>query len=213
MALSDQDLGAQFAGAKRFRARFAEVSLAEERGRAAVERMSEATADIAGASSALDDLGHEVKASGEPIYRTAKGRLDDGKTKLLASQSEFEVLEKQHQTYASELDGELGGLDPDAALGRLVQAGGQRDRRLRRRWWRRRRRPSRAQDIEAGVKRVAASAIAPPEVRWVDGGLTRARPLEHSWLKSYSALLAPLPVIAAGAAGFGFFNAFPMLTA
>ena len=38
MDFSDQDLGAQFAGAKRFRSRFADVSLAEGKGRAAVER-------------------------------------------------------------------------------------------------------------------------------------------------------------------------------
>src|SRR5438105_14771475 len=51
MSLSDEDLGAQFAGAKRFRTRFEELSLAAPTGRAAVERIQTADSDIAGAAS------------------------------------------------------------------------------------------------------------------------------------------------------------------
>jgi adenylate cyclase len=208
MALSDQDLGAEFAGAKRFRARFGDVSLAEGRGQAAVDRISEATADIAGAASALDTLAHDIKPEGEPIYRTARGRLDDGRGKLVSSQSDFEILTKQHENFARELEGELHGVDPDQVLGASMKKAGnvvvgffaltERDTGAMLK-----------DDIASGVKRVQSSALGAPETRVEEGGVTRARPLERSRVKEYPALLPPLPPIVAGAAGLGFYNAFP----
>src|SRR5438477_12822010 len=77
ISFSDEDLGGQFAGAKRYRKRFEDVSLAAPKNRAAVERFDQAEADIAGAASALQLLNRKVKPEAEPIYRTAKGRLGD----------------------------------------------------------------------------------------------------------------------------------------
>ena len=78
ISFSDEDLGGQFAGAKRYRKRFEDVSLAAPKNRAAVERFDQAEADIAGAASALQLLNRKVKPEAEPIYRTAKGRLGHG---------------------------------------------------------------------------------------------------------------------------------------
>src|SRR5947209_18466555 len=49
IAYSDEDLGGQFAGAKRYRKRFEDISLAAPRNKAAVDRFGEATSDINGA--------------------------------------------------------------------------------------------------------------------------------------------------------------------
>src|SRR4051812_21696203 len=92
MSFSDDDLGGQFAGAKRYRKRFEDVSLAAPANRAAVERFDEAESDIAGAASALQLLSRKVRPDAEPIYRTAKGRLGDGAQKLAASRQTFDLL-------------------------------------------------------------------------------------------------------------------------
>ncbi len=208
MALSDQDLGAQFAGAKRFRSRFAEVSLAEGKGKVAVDHFSEAAADVAGAASALESLSHDIKPTGDPIYRTARGRLEDGKTKLGAAQSDFELLAKQDEGLAKELDAELLGQDPDHVLGAslahaanvvigFVALTAPEMSAFK------------EADIKEGVARISRSAIAAPELRYTSGTITRATSLEHSQLKTYAALAPPMSPIAAGAAGFGFFNALP----
>src|SRR5207253_4172693 len=78
MSFSDEDLGGQFAGAKRYRKRFEDISLAAPRNRAAIEQFDEVESQIAGAASALQLLHHKVKADAEPIYQAAKGRLADG---------------------------------------------------------------------------------------------------------------------------------------
>ena len=49
MSFSDEDLGGQFAGAKRYRKRFEDISLAAPRNRAAIEGFDEAESQIAGA--------------------------------------------------------------------------------------------------------------------------------------------------------------------
>ena len=74
--------------------------------------------DIAGAASALGLLRPRVKADAEPIFRAAKGRLDDGAQKLADSQKQFDDLVKQHEEYAAELDHDLSGLDPGLAIPR-----------------------------------------------------------------------------------------------
>src|SRR5437016_8751230 len=48
MSLSDEDLGGQFAGAKRYRRRFEDISLAAPQNRPGVERLGEAESGIAG---------------------------------------------------------------------------------------------------------------------------------------------------------------------
>ena len=49
MSFSDEDLGAKFAGAKRYRKRFEDISLASPRNKGAVDHFAEAESDIAGA--------------------------------------------------------------------------------------------------------------------------------------------------------------------
>src|SRR5207248_1717343 len=61
MSLSDEDLGGQFAGAKRYRRRFEDISLAAPQNRAAIERFDETESEIAGAASALQLLNRKVK--------------------------------------------------------------------------------------------------------------------------------------------------------
>ena len=97
MSFSDEDLGGQFAGAKRYRKRFEDISLAAPRNRAAIEQFDEVESQIAGAASALQLLHHKVKADAEPIYQAAKGRLADGAQKLTASRGTFDALVKQHE--------------------------------------------------------------------------------------------------------------------
>src|SRR5438270_13249963 len=96
MSFSDGDLGGQFAGAKRYRKRFEDISLAAPRNQTAVERFSEADSDLAGAASALLALGTRVKPGAEPIYKTAKGRLEDGRSKVIASKEQFDQLIREH---------------------------------------------------------------------------------------------------------------------
>ena len=96
MSFSDEDLGGQFSGAKRFRSRFEGISLAAPKNKAAVDRFAEAEADISGAASALSSLHGKVRPDADPVYNTARGRLDDGKQKLTESRSVFEALVNEH---------------------------------------------------------------------------------------------------------------------
>src|ERR1700687_2496554 len=56
MSFSDEDLGAKFAGAKRFRKRFEDISLAAPQNRSAVDQFDQAESDLTGAASALSGL-------------------------------------------------------------------------------------------------------------------------------------------------------------
>jgi hypothetical protein len=135
MSFSDEDLGAQFAGAKRFRKRFEELSLAAPTGRAAVERLGNADSDVAGAASALLALKSELKHGGEALYKVVKGRLEDGRQKLTDSRQQFDALVKEHAAYADELDHELtlrgggcGTPPPSATVGSWNRVVGARRR-------------------------------------------------------------------------------------
>lgn len=209
MSLSDEDLGGQFAGAKRFRTRFEEISLAAPRGKAAVEGFAEAESDIAGAASALSGLSHKVKPGAEPIYQTARGRLDDGRQKLSAARTLFEELVSQHDAYARELDHSPEGLDPDVVLGQSIgrakgkvvlgfvalTAAEMHD--------------FPAADIEENVRRIERGRIGAPEFRWTQGGAQFAKPIAQTWIKEYSGLRAPLGPVQKDASAFGFFNTIP----
>jgi adenylate cyclase len=209
MSLSDEDLGAKFAGAKRYRKRFEDISLAAPRNKVAIDRFGEAESDIAGAASALKQLSREVKPDGDPIYKAARGRLDDGAQKLSASRAQFDELVKRNQEFASELDHDLEGLDPDTIMGASVaRAAGkvvigwvaltQGEMTLN------------AQDAEEHVQRIARAQLHTPEYRETQSdGSERATPTPKTWLKEYAGLRAPLPPIAKGASWFGFFNTLP----
>ncbi len=209
MSFSDEDLGGQFAGAKRFRSRFEGISLAAPKNKAAVDRFAEAEADISGAASALSSLRGKVKPEAEPIYTTARGRLDDGKQKLTDSKSEFETLVNEHAAYAAELDHDLAGVDPDHVLGQAV---------------------ARAKgkvvlgfvaltlpemesfkpdEIEEHVKRIERDRIGTPEFRYQEDGAEVGKPIAQTWIKEYSGLRAPLRPIEKEATAFGFFNTLP----
>ncbi len=208
MSFSDQDLGAQFAGAKRFRRRFSDLSLAEGKGKGAVDRFSEAESDISGAASALDALQRKIAPGAEPIYKTAKGRLSDGHQKLSTSKQEFDELEKLHAGYAAELDQELQGLDPDQVLAAAVKKSGKvvlgvvalTAPEMK---------SFKPADIDANLARMSRGFIAHPELRETDGGLTRSKPTKDDQLKDYPSISAPLAPIAAAASMFGFFNTLP----
>src|SRR5438067_661317 len=209
MSFSDEDLGARFAGAKRYRKRFEDISLASPRNRSSVEHFGEAESDIAGAASAVQSLAR--KLSGDPVYQAARGRLDDGHQKLADSRKLFEELIKQHEEYAAELDHDLGGLDPDQVMGASVaRAAGktvigwvaltQGEMTL-----------SEA-EAEEHVKRIERSQIHAPEYReqLVDGG-ERVTPSPKTWVKEYAGLRAPLLPIAKGAQWVGYVNALPAI--
>ena len=210
MSFSDEDLGGQFAGAKRFRKRFEEVSLAAPGNRAAVEHFGEAESDLAGAASALQTLRSQVQPAAQPIYQAARGRLDDGHQKLKESRQVFENLVKQHEEYASEMDHDLTGADPDVVMGEAIQRAASKvvigwialtDPEMK--------------DFpdavaEDNVKRIDGVKLHPPEFRYeVEGGGKMAQPVGKTWLKWYAGLRAPLPPIAAGTKWFGFFNTTP----
>jgi adenylate cyclase len=207
IAYSDEDLGGSFAGAKRYRKRFEDISLASPRNKPAVESFAEAESDIAGADSALGGLLHRVAPAAEPIYKAARGRLGDGAQKLTAARKLFDELVKQHQEYAAELDHDLGGLDPDEVMGEAVARGAGKtvigwialtkgEMNLK------------EGDAEENVKRIERSRINPPEYRepLVDG-TERVTPVARSWIKEYPGLRAPLLPIAKAGLWFGYFNA------
>jgi len=208
MSFSDEDLGGQFAGAKRYRKRFEDISLAAPKNLAAVQRFDEAEADIAGAASALQLLGRKVKPEAEPIYQTAKGRLGDGAQKLSASRETFDSLVKQHQAYGAELDQDLPGQDPDIVMSEAVARAAYKvvlgvvmltapelpDLR-----------PA---DLEEQMRRLAAMQIHAPEWReHPDSPI--ARPVQLTWAKQYAGLRAPLGPILGSARWIGFFNNLP----
>jgi adenylate cyclase len=208
MSFSDEDLGGQFAGAKRYRKRFEDISLAAPRNRAAVERFDEAESAVAGAASALQLLNRKVPADLEPIYQTAKGRLADGAQKLSASRDTFDSLIKQHEAYGAELDNDLGGQDPDLVMGEAVgraaykvvlgvvmlTANDVRDLR--------------PPDGNEELGRLSPMQIHPPEWReHPDSGL--ATPVKVTWAKQYAGVRLPLPPILRGARWVGFFNNLP----
>ena len=206
MSFSDEDLGAKFAGAKRYRKRFEDISLASPRNKGAVDHFDEAESDLAGAASALAALAHKVKPEADPIYQAAKGRLDDGHQKLADSRKTFEDLVKQHEEYAAELDHDLGGEDPDVVMGDAVTRAAaktvigwvaltQGEMNLG------------APAAEEQVRRIERSQIHVPEFRepLVDGG-EKVTPVSRTWVKAYAGLRAPLLPIAKGAKWFGYFN-------
>ena len=206
MSFSDEDLGAKFAGAKRYRKRFEDISLASPRNKGAVDHFDEAESDLAGAASALAGLGRKITPGAEPIYQAARGRLEDGHQKLADSRKTFEELVKQHEAYAAELDHDLGGEDPDVVMGESVaRAAGktvigwvaltQSEMNLG------------DSEAEDQVKRIERSQIHPPEFRepLVEGG-EKVTPVPRSWVKAYAGVRAPLVPISRGGKWFGFFN-------
>ena len=207
MSFSDEDLGARFAGAKRYRKRFEDISLASPRNKAAVDHFAEAESDIAGAASALQTLSKKLAA--DPIYQAARGRLDDGSQKLADSRKTFDDLVKQHEEYAVELDHDLTGEDPDEVMGGAVTRAApktvigwvaltQGEMNL-----------SEA-EAEEHVKRIERSKIHEPEFREpLEGGGEKVTPVSRSWIKEYAGLRAPLPPIAKGGQWFGYFNTLP----
>jgi adenylate cyclase len=214
ITFSDEDLGAKFAGAKRFRKRFEDISLASPKNHIAVEHFGEAESDIAGAASALATLARNVKPEAEPIYKAARGRLDDGAQKLSASRQQFEELTKEHEEYATELDHDLVGLDPDRVMGASVASVAGKTVI----GWVALTEPEmkdfKAGDAEEHVKRIERVRIHDPEYWYpIAGGdfpqVHGAEKLKRSWIKEYVGLRAPLPPIAAGAQWFGFFNTVP----
>ncbi len=210
MSFSDEDLGAKFAGAKRFRTRFEDISLAAPKNRAAVEQFGDAESDIAGAASALSTLAREVKPEAEPIYKAARGRLEDGAQKLSASRQQFQELAKAHEEYASELDHDLVGFAPDKVLGASVsKAAGKTVL-----GWIALTQPEmkdfKKSEGEENLARIERVKVHDPEFRYeAQGGGMAAQPVKQTWLKWYAGLRAPLPPIAAGASWFGFFNTTP----
>ncbi|TMA28257.1 MAG: adenylate/guanylate cyclase domain-containing protein [Deltaproteobacteria bacterium] len=210
ISFSDEDLGGQFAGAKRYRKRFEDISLAAPRNQTAVERFSEADSDLAGAASALLALGTRVKPGAEPIYKTAKGRLEDGRSKVIASKEQFDQLIREHHEYAAELDHDLTGLDPDTVMGEAVKRAGSRIAI----GWVALTEPEmkdfKPEDAEEHVRRIERSRLHDPEFRYpLQGGGEGAQPVKRSWIKEYAGLRAPLAPIAASTQWFGFFNALP----
>ena len=209
MSFSDEDLGAKFAGAKRYRKRFEDISLASPQNRSAVEHFSEAESDLAGAASALSGLAHKLKPGAEPIYQAARGRLDDGHQKLADSRKTFEDLVKQHEEYAAELDHDLGGEDPDVVMGAAVTRAAKKTVIG---WVALTQGEMNLTDSEAEehLKRIERSRIHAPEFRepLVAGG-ERVTPVQKSWIKQYAGLRAPLVPIAKGGQWFGYFNTLP----
>ena len=209
MSFSDEDLGGQFAGAKRFRSRFEGISLAAPKNRPAVDRFAEAEADIAGAASALSSLRGKVEPAAEPIYTTARGRLDDGRQKLTDSKSVFEALVNEHAAYAAELDHDLAGVDPDRVFGQAVARAKEKvvlgfvaltqPEMV----------SFNAAEIEDHVRRIERGRIGTPEFRFKLDGAEIGKPIAPTWIKEYSGLRAPLAPIEKQATAFGFFNTLP----
>jgi adenylate cyclase len=208
ISYSDEDLGGQFAGAKRYRKRFEDISLAAPRNIAAVERFNEAESDLAGARSALSAL--KVKPDADPVYRTARGRLEDGLGKLTASKEQFQDLVRQHSEYAAEMDHDLTGADPDSVMGEAVKRASSKAVI----GWVALTEPEmkdfKPEEVAEHVKRIERGKLHQPEFRYpLQGGGEGAQPIQRTWIKEYSGLRAPLVPIASGAQWFGFFNTLP----
>ena len=209
MSFSDEDLGGQFAGAKRFRTRFEAISLAAPRNKAAVDGFAEAEGDIKGAASALQGLRRKVKPEADEIYKTAQGRLDDGTQKLTEAKVRFEALVNEHSAYAAELDHDLKGFDPDRVLGEAVRRAGGKVVLGFVALTAPEMATFKPEEIEEHVKRIEPGRIATPEFRYTADGAQFAKPIAQTWIKEYSGLRAPLRPIAAGGSSFGFFNTLP----
>src|SRR2546423_3829478 len=210
MSLSDEDLGAQFAGAKRFRKRFEEISLAAPASGAAVERFGNADANVAGAESALQALRAVLKPGGDAVYRVAKGRLEDGRRALADSRRQLDALVKEHAAYADELEREVTGFDPDRALAEAIRRASPRVALAFIAQTAPEMGAFQDAEVEENVRRVEASRIAPPEFRYrLSGGAEKPAPRARTWITEDPALRSPLQPIAAAARSFGFFNALP----
>ncbi|HZR11444.1 MAG TPA: adenylate/guanylate cyclase domain-containing protein [Myxococcales bacterium] len=208
ISFSDEDLGGKFAGAKRYRKRFEDVSLAAPRNRATVERFDEAESDIAGAASALELLNRKVQPDAEPIYQTARGRLGDGAQKLGAMRETFDAMVKQHEAYGAELDQDLGGEDPDTVMGQAVARAADRlvlgvmmltGPEMR---------DLSPPDAEQELRGLSRMQIHPPEWRERPDSPI-AVPVKLTWAKQYAGLRVPLAPIVGSAKWIGFFNAIP----
>ena len=208
MTFSDEDLGGQFAGAKRYRKRFDDISLASPKNLAAVERFGEAESDIAGAASALQTLAREVKPGSEPIYQTAKGRLDDGAQKLSATKQVFDDLVKAHDAYAQELDHDLNGQDPDTVMGEAVARAADRVV-LGMIMLTQPEMPVQGKSVaDEQFARLKDMQILSPEWRESPDAPV-SKPVKLTWVKEYSGFRAPLPAISKGAKWVGYFNNLP----
>src|SRR5258708_1190252 len=208
MAFSDEDYSGQFAGAHPLPTRFDEISLATGRRKAAVERFTEAEADIAGSVSALDGLRARLKPGAEPIYRAARGRLDDGRQKLAEAKEQLGELVKEHAAYAVELEGSVKELNADRAFAAAIRRSGN----VVIRWAALTPAPARPlppPQLDEQVRRLGAADLhAPPFPESVDD--PRAQPLPRGiGIKHYIGLRAPLPVLAEATPSFGFFNSAP----
>ena len=208
MSFSDEDLGGQFAGAKRYRKRFEDVSLAAPRNRSVVERYGEAESDIAGAASALQLLSRKVRPDAEPIYQTARGRLADGAQKLSALRETLDDMVKQHEAYGAELDQDLGGADPDTVMGEVVARTAGKlvlgvvmltEPEMR---------DLRPADVEEQLHALFPMQIHLPEWRERPDSPV-AVPVKLTWVKQYAGVRAPLRPILRGAKWLGYFNAIP----
>jgi adenylate cyclase len=209
MSFSDQDLGGRFAGAKRFRSRFEDISLAVGKGRAAVDDFLRVDAAIEGAASALRGLNGKVSPEAESFYTAARGRLDDGKSKIADTKAALESLVKEHGSYAAELDHDVEGLDPDRVLARALQRNGKAvvgfvalvpsDLRS-----------FTESEIAENSARVAKGEIREPVFEQEQApGVVKVKPMKSNGLKQYPGLRAPLLPIAQVTPGYGFFNVLP----
>ncbi|MGZ6123586.1 MAG: CHASE2 domain-containing protein, partial [Myxococcales bacterium] len=208
ISFSDEDLGGKFAGAKRYRKRFEDVSLAAPRNRAIVERFDEAESDIAGAASALELLSRKVRPDAEPIYQTARGRLADGAQKLGAMRETFDAMVKQHEAYGAELDQDLGGEDPDTVMGQAVARAADKlvlgvvmltEPEMR---------DLKPRDPGEEPRAIERMQIHQPE--WRERPESQvAMPVRLTWAKQYAGLRLPLAPILRSAKWIGYFNAIP----
>ncbi len=209
MSFSDQDLGGRFAGAKRFRSRFEDISLAVGKGRAAVDSFLRVDTDIGGAASALSGLSGNVTEAGEPFFKVARGRLEDGKGKIAEAKTQLEALVKEHAAYAAELDHDVEGLDPDQVLANALHKNGkavvgfvallQNDMTS-----------FTTAETDENVARIARGSIHQPVFEEeLSPGVFKEKVIEPNRVKRYAGLRAPLPPVAKLSPAFGFFNVLP----
>jgi len=205
ISFSDEDLGGQFAGAKRYRKRFEDVSLAAPKNRAAVERFRRGEADIAGAASALQLLNRKVKPEAEPIYRdrprpARRRRAEAGLLPRdlrragqaapgLRSRARSGSGRQDPDTVMSEAVGRAAG---KVVLGVVMLTAPELGE-------------MKPAEIEEEVQRVAPMQIHPPEWRERPDA-PMATPVKLTWAKQYAGLRAPLAPIVRGARWIGFFN-------
>src|SRR5205807_6958391 len=190
-SFSDEDLGGRFAGAKRFRSRFENISLNVGKGREAIDQFLRVDTDIAGAASALQALSGKVTPAGEPFYKVARARLDDGKEKVELAKVQLQALAQAHAAYAGELDHDLSGLDPDQVFAKALQRNGRSvigvvaltpaDLTA-----------FTPAEIEENVARIERVAIQRPVFAWEEQpGVQREKVVEKNQAKRYAGLRAP----------------------